>query len=183
MLSALPNCRWMCFLTTLKVGWAKRWCLVSWGVKCIFDLQYYQLMMGFSNTLATWCEEPTHWKRPWWGKDWRQEEKGVAEDEMVVWHHWLNGHESEQTLGDSEGQGNLACCSPWGCKESDMTLQLSKNKWGEPSCVCFALDFPSIRLSLRSWVYLCLLSDYWILTWMLTDKLFFRILPSTNSKF
>ena len=46
------------------------------------------------------------------GKDWRQKEKGAAEDDMVGWHHWLNGHESEQTLGDSEGQGSLTCCSP-----------------------------------------------------------------------
>ena len=47
------------------------------------------------------------------GKDWRQEEKGVAEDEMIGWHHWLNGHEFEQTQGDSEGQRNLVCCSSW----------------------------------------------------------------------
>ena len=45
----------------------------------------------------------------------------MAEDEMVVWHHQLNGHEFEQALGDGEGQGSLACCSPWGHKESDMT--------------------------------------------------------------
>ena len=49
------------------------------------------------------------------------------EDEMVGWHHRLNRHEFEQTLGDSEGQGRLACCSPWGCKESDMTEQLNNN--------------------------------------------------------
>jgi len=54
-------------------------------------------------------------------KDWGQEEKGVAEDEMVGWHHWLNGHEFEQTPGDTEGQGSLACWSWWGCKELDMT--------------------------------------------------------------
>ena len=55
------------------------------------------------------------------GKDWEQEEKGVTEDEMVGWHHWLNGHEFEQTPGVGDGQGDLACCSPWGRKESDMT--------------------------------------------------------------
>ena len=54
-------------------------------------------------------------------KDWGQEEKRVAEDEMVVWHHWLNGHEFEQTLGNSEGQKRLACSSPWDCKELDTT--------------------------------------------------------------
>ena len=47
----------------------------------------------------------------------------MTEDEMVGWHHRLNGHEFEQTLGDSEGQGSLACCSPQGHKESDMTEQ------------------------------------------------------------
>ena len=48
----------------------------------------------------------------------RKEDKGTTEDEMVRWHHLLNGHESEKILGDSEGQGNLACCSPWGRTES-----------------------------------------------------------------
>ena len=50
----------------------------------------------------------------------------MAEDEMIRWHHRLNGYEFEQTLGDGEGQGSLACCSPWGRKESDMTEQLNK---------------------------------------------------------
>ena len=63
------------------------------------------------------------------GKDWRQEEKGTTEDEMVGWHHWVSGHEFEQAPGDSEGQGSLACCSPWGCKESDTEwLNNSKSK-------------------------------------------------------
>ena len=60
-------------------------------------------------------------KDPDAAKDWRQEKKGMTEDEMVGWHHWLNGHEFEQAPGDSEGQGSLTCCSPWGCKESDKT--------------------------------------------------------------
>ena len=60
-------------------------------------------------------------KDPDAGKDGGQEEKWATGDEMVGWHHQLNGHESEQTLGDSEGQGSLACYSPWGCKESDTT--------------------------------------------------------------
>ena len=67
------------------------------------------------------CEDPTHWKNPDAEKDWGQEEKGAREDEMVGWHHQLNGHEFEQIPGDSERQGSLACCSPWGRKESDMT--------------------------------------------------------------
>ena len=66
-------------------------------------------------------------KNPDAGKDWRQEEKEMTEYEMVGWHHWLNGHESEQALGDGEGQGSLACCSPWGRKELDMIEWLSNN--------------------------------------------------------
>ena len=63
------------------------------------------------------------------GKDWRQEEKGTTEDEMVGWHHRLNRHEFEQALGDGEGQGSLKGCSPWGRKESDMTDRLNNNKF------------------------------------------------------
>ena len=59
------------------------------------------------------------------GKDWRQEEKGTTEDEMVGWHHRLDVHEFEQAPGVGDGQGSLACCSPWGHKESDMTEQLN----------------------------------------------------------
>ena len=53
--------------------------------------------------------------------------KGVKEDEMVGWHHLLDGHECEQTLGDGEGQGSLASCSPWGHKELDTTWQMNDN--------------------------------------------------------
>ena len=86
-----------------------------------------------SNTLATWCKEPTHWKRPscwerlrargeggWQRMRWLDGITGstninlrVTEDEMVGWHHWLNEHKFEQTLGDSEGQGNVAFYSPF----------------------------------------------------------------------
>ena len=55
------------------------------------------------------------------GKEWRQEEKGTTEDEMAGWHHRLDGHEFEQTQGDSEGQGSLVCCSLWGRKELGTT--------------------------------------------------------------
>ena len=65
------------------------------------------------------------WKDPDAGKDWRQEDKGTTEDEMVGWHHLLNGHEFEQTPGVGDRQGSLACCSPWGHKESDMTERLN----------------------------------------------------------
>ena len=79
----------------LNIHW-KHWCW-SWS----------------SSTLATWCREQTHWKRPWCWERLREEEKGVTEGEMVGRHNWLNGHKFEQTPGDSEGQGSLPCCSPW----------------------------------------------------------------------
>ena len=62
------------------------------------------------------------------GKIEEQEDKGMTEDEMAGWYHHFNGHEFGQILGDSEGQGSLVCCSPWGLKELDMTEQL-KNKY------------------------------------------------------
>ena len=65
------------------------------------------------------------WKDPDAGKDWRQEEKGTTEDEMVGWYHRLNGHELEQAPGVGDWQGSLVCCSPWGCKELDTTEQLN----------------------------------------------------------
>ena len=60
-------------------------------------------------------------------KDWGQEKKGMTEDEMVGWHHWLNEHEFEQTRGDGEGQRSLTCCCPWRRKETDTTEQLNNN--------------------------------------------------------
>ena len=77
-------------------------------------------------------------KNPNAGKDCRQEEKGTTEDEMVGWHYRLNEHEFEQTPGDSEGWGSLACCSPWGHKEPDTTERLNNNPAG------WALDPPLI---------------------------------------
>ena len=65
------------------------------------------------------------WKAPDSGKDWRQEEKGMTEDEFVGWHHWLNRCEFGETLGVGDGQGGLACCSPWGHKELDTTEGLN----------------------------------------------------------
>ena len=75
-----------------------------------------------------WPPDVKSWfngKDPDAGEDWRQEEKGTREDEMVGWHHW---HEFQQTQGNSEGQGSLACCSPWGLKELDMTERLNNKK-------------------------------------------------------
>ena len=65
------------------------------------------------------------WKDPDAGKDWRQEEKGTTEGKMAGWHHRLNGHEFGLTPGVGDGQGGLACCGPWGCKELDTTERLN----------------------------------------------------------
>ena len=73
-------------------------------------------------------------KDPDAGKDWMQEEKGTTEDEVVGWHHQLNEHEFEQALGDGEGQGSLACCSPWGHKQSDRRTERLNNKTHPYSC-------------------------------------------------
>ena len=78
-----------------------------------------------------WPPDVKNWligKDPHAGKGWRQEEKGITEGEMVGWHDWFNGHEFEHAPGDGEGQGSLACCSPWGLIGSDMTEQLNNNE-------------------------------------------------------
>ena len=88
-----------------------------------------------------WPPDVKNWligKDPDSGKDWRQE-KGMTEDGMVVWYHWLNGHEFEQAPGIGGGQGGLVCCGPWGHQGLDMTKQVNNNntKWtGTPENTC-----------------------------------------------
>ena len=82
----------------------------------------------WSQTPILWPPDVKNWligKAPDAGKDWRREEKGMTEDEMFGWHHQLNGHEFEQAPGVGEGQGSLACCSPWAHKASDRTERLN----------------------------------------------------------
>ena len=124
-----------------KEGWApKNWCFQSAVLKktleSLLDCKETKSINSKGN--QSWifigrtdaeAETPVLWPpdaKSWLirkdldaGKDWRQEKKGTTEDEMVGWCHWHNGHEIEQALGDGEGQGGLACCSPWGQKESD----------------------------------------------------------------
>ena len=88
-----------------------------------YSLEWLMLKLILQH-LAIWCEELTG-KDPDAGKDWRQEEKEMTEDEMAGWHHWLDGRESEWTLGVGDGQGGLVCCESWGCKELDMTEWLN----------------------------------------------------------
>ena len=79
------------------------------------------------------------------GRDWGQEEKGMTEDEMAGWHHWLDGRESEWTPGVGDGQGDLACCDSWGRKESDTTERLN---WTELNWI-FLWEYFWMRLILE----------------------------------
>ena len=88
------------------------------------------------------------WKDPDAGEDWRREEKGMLEDEVVGWHHQHNGYEFEQAPGVSDGQGMLACCSPWGCKESTRM-----SDWTEP--ILFLIPFTHHRNFLYFSNYAC----------------------------
>jgi len=84
-----------------------------------------------AETLILWPPDGKKWligKDPDAGKNWKQEEKGITEDEMIGWHHQLDEHEFEQAPGDGYGQGSLMCCSPWGRKESEMTEQLNRTE-------------------------------------------------------
>ena len=96
------------------------------------------------------------WKDPDARKDWRQEEKEMTEDEIVGCHHWLNGHEFDLTLGVGEGQGSMVHCSPWGCKELDMTERLN---W----CTLFSdsiLQYSEILYFLFSLIFSIYLAPY-----------------------
>ena len=88
-----------------------------------------------AETPILWPPDVKSWligKDPDAGKDWRREEKGTTEDEMVGWHHQLDGHEFEQALGVGDGQKSLVCCSPWGRKESDIA---ERQNWTERNWV------------------------------------------------
>ena len=100
-------------------------------------------------TISKVKRRPSEWEKiianettdPDTGKDWKQEEKGTTEDEMVGWHHQFNGHESEQAPGVGDGQGSLACCSPWGRKELDMTERLNWCLLCRNVCLVFLFTF------------------------------------------
>ena len=131
-----PVVMYGCESWTVKKGWApKNWCLQTVVLKNTLesplDCKEIQpvnpkgnqswIFIGRTDaegeTPILWPTDVKNWlieKDPDNGKDWRQEEKGTTEVEMVGWHHWLNGHEFEQTQGDDEGQGGLECCSSLG---------------------------------------------------------------------
>ena len=111
-----------------------------------------------SETPILWPPDAKNWlirKDPDAGTDRRWEEKGMTEDEMVGWHHWLSGHEFEYTLGVGDGQGSLVCCGLWGRKESDTTEWLNwtelnalyLNLKNEVACFCLGLPLKETVIS------------------------------------
>ena len=122
-----------------KESWVqKNWCF--WTVvlektlespldcKKVQPVQFFGRNDAKAETPILWPPHVKSWligKDPDAGRDWGQEEKETTEDEMVGWHHRLDGHEFEWTAGVGDGQGGLACCNSWGCKESDTTERLN----------------------------------------------------------
>ena len=135
-----PVVMYGCENWTMKTSWLpKNWCfwtvVLEKTLESPLDCKEIQpvhpkgnqswIFMGRTDaeaeTLILWSPDVKNWfigKDPDARKDWRQEEKEMTEDEMVGWHHWLDGHEFEQAPGVGDGQGGLACCSPW-VAESD----------------------------------------------------------------
>ena len=136
-----------------KEGWAQNWCFWTLVLKTLespLDCKEIQpihpkgnqswIFIGRTDaeaeTPVIWPPDVKSWliwKDPDAGRDWGQEEKSTTEDEMVGWHHRLNGHGFGWTPGVSDGQGGLACCCSWGRKESDTTEGLNwtelKGEW------------------------------------------------------
>ena len=115
-----------CWRRLLRVPWTARRSNQSIlkEISPEYSLQGLMLKLKvqcFGHLMRSWLTG----KDPDAGKDWRQEEKGMTEDEMVGWHHRFYGHEFEQAPGVGDGQGSLACCSPWGHKKLDMTERLN----------------------------------------------------------
>ena len=111
-----------------------------------------------AETSIVWPPDVKSWflrKNPNAAKDWGQKDKGMTEDEMAGWHQWLDGHEFEQAPGVSDGQGSLACCSTWGCKESVMTEWLN---WIGNLTICPCLKCQK-RISCITVYFLKLLSN------------------------
>ena len=102
-----------------------------------------------AETPILWLPHEKSWlvgKDPDAGKDWGQEQKGTREDEMVGWHHWLDGHGFGWTLGVGDGQGGLACCGSWGRKESDMTEWLNSTELNRTETLSLMCDDDDVSI-------------------------------------
>ena len=109
---------WRSLLRVPRIARGSNQSSLKKGINPEYSLEGLMLKLQYFGHLI---EEPNHWKRPW---GWVRLRAG-GEDETAGWHHRCNGYELGQTMGDSERQGGLVCCSPWGQKESDMTSQLT----------------------------------------------------------
>ena len=120
-----------CWRRLLRVPWTAKRSNQSLLRKSALNIHWKDWCWSWSaNTLAIWCKELTHWKRPWCWERLRTGGKGRSRGwDGWGWDHWLNGHEFEQSLGDSERLGSLACCSPWSCEQSDTTKGLNNNNY------------------------------------------------------
>ena len=141
-----------CWRRLLRVPWTARRSnqsiLKEFSPGCSLDVE--------AETPILWPPDAKNWligKDPDAGKDWGQEEKGMTEDEMVGWHHRLNGHRFWWTPGVGAGQGGLACCDSWGLKELDTTEQLD---WADAvisfvCCCCWVTSVVSDSVRPHRW--------------------------------
>ena len=120
-----------CWRRLLRVHWTARRSnqsiLKEISPGCSLERLMLKLKLQYFGHSKSWLI----WKDLDAGKDWGQEEKGTTEDEMVGWHHQLDGHGFGWTPGVGDGQGGLACCGSWDCKESDMTTRVTELNWTE----------------------------------------------------
>ena len=114
-----------CWIRLLRVSWTARRSVNPKGNQSWIFIGRTDME---AETPILWPPDVNNWligKDPDAAKDWRQKEKEMTEDEVIGWHHRLDGHEFEQALGVGDGQGSMACCSPWGCNEADTTEWLN----------------------------------------------------------
>ena len=116
-----------------------------------------------AETPILWLPHAKSWligKDPDAGRDWGQKEKGTTEDEMAGWHHRLDGHELEWAPRVGDGQGGLACCDSWGCKESDTTEWLN---WTELICIYVYIDlYIHIYIHIGLYVHVYIYTDLYV---------------------
>ena len=146
------------------------------------------LFLHLLRLLATTCKELTHWKRLWCWEGFGAEEKGTTEDEIAGCHHRLNGREFEWTPGVGDGQGGLACCDSWGCKESDTPEWLNWTDWDYYMVFIFQfvsmvyhIDwFAYIEESLQPWnnPNLIIVCDLLMCCWILFARILLMIFAS-----
>ena len=164
-----------------KESWApKNWCFELWCWRRLWRVPWtarrsnQSMLKGdqswvFIGRIDAEAETPILWpphakswligKDPGAGRDWGQEEKGTTENEIVEWHHRLDGHEFEWTLGFRDGQGGLACCDSWGRKESDTTERLNWTELKAFDCVDHNKLWEALKEMGISYHFICVLRN------------------------